>query len=165
MATPRPYWKGFLKLSLVSCPIALYPAVSAAERVSFWQVNKRTGYRLRHQLVDFVTGEAVESSDKGRGYEVGENQYLLVDDREIEQARQVRPEPDSSLFIELHREDPKLPLSRGERPNSGHRATCTQRRTNWPSRPQKYRCGSAVIPSVNVLHDGEDVRFFAGDRD
>ena len=50
MAALRPYWKGHLKLSLVSCAIALYPAISAAERVTFRQVNKRTGHRLRHQL-------------------------------------------------------------------------------------------------------------------
>ena len=83
---PRPNWKGYLKLSLVSCPIALYPAVSAAERVSFRQVNKRTGNRLRHQLVDAVTGEAVERFDKGRGYEIGENQFLLVEDQDLERA-------------------------------------------------------------------------------
>ena len=70
MPASRPYWKGFLKLSLVSCPIALYPAISAAERLSFRQVNRRTGHRLRHQLVDTVTGETVHAADKGRGYEV-----------------------------------------------------------------------------------------------
>jgi len=90
---PRPNWKGYLKLSLVSCPIALYPAVSAAERVSFRQVNRRTGHRLRHQLVDSVTGEAVESADKARGYEVGEDQFLVVEDRDLAQARQARPQP------------------------------------------------------------------------
>src|SRR5687768_1870140 len=60
---PRPHWKGYLKLSLVSCPIALYPAVSPAERISFRQVNKRTGNRVRQQLVDAVTGEPVASED------------------------------------------------------------------------------------------------------
>ena len=69
---PRPHWKGYLKLSLVSCPIALYPAVSPAERISFRQVNKRTGNRVRQQFVDAVTGEPVASEDKGRGYEIGE---------------------------------------------------------------------------------------------
>ena len=53
----RAFWKGYLKLSFVSCPVALYPATSAAERVSFRQVNRRTGHRLRHKLVDSVTGE------------------------------------------------------------------------------------------------------------
>src|SRR5437763_6346894 len=85
---PRAHWKGFLKLSLVSCPIALYPAISAAERISFRQVNRQTGNRLRQQLVDSVTGEIVESHDKGRGYEVGEHQYLIVRDEELETAQQ-----------------------------------------------------------------------------
>ena len=82
---PRAHWKGYLKLSLVSCPIALYPAISAAERVSFRQVNRQTGNRLRQQLVDSVTGEVVQSHDKGRGYELGERQLLLVEDEELEQ--------------------------------------------------------------------------------
>ena len=81
MPVSRPYWKGYLKLSFVSCPIALYSATSAAERVSFRQVNRRTGHRLKQKLVDSVTGEAVDSSNKARGYEVGENQFLLVEDR------------------------------------------------------------------------------------
>jgi DNA end-binding protein Ku len=85
---PRPYWKGYLKLSLVSCPIALYPAIDASERVSFRQVNKKTGNHLRQQLVDFVTGEVVEAEDKGRGYEVGENQFLVVEEEELEKARE-----------------------------------------------------------------------------
>jgi DNA end-binding protein Ku len=54
---PRAQWKGYLKFSLVSCPITLYPAISAAERLSFRQMNRRTGNRLRHQLVDTVTGD------------------------------------------------------------------------------------------------------------
>src|SRR4051794_21051580 len=61
MAMPRPQWKGYLKLSLVSCPIALYSAISPAERISFRQVNRATGNRLRQQLVDAVTGAPVES--------------------------------------------------------------------------------------------------------
>src|SRR5687768_2944552 len=85
---PRPHWKGYLKLSFVSCPIALYPAVTAAERIAYRQVNKRTGNRLRHQLVDAMTGEAVASHDKGRGYEVGENQFLLVADDELSTAKE-----------------------------------------------------------------------------
>ena len=87
---PRPHWKGYLKLSLVSCPIALYPAVSPAERISFRQVNKRTGNRLRQQLVDVLTGETVASEDKRRGYEIGERQFLMVEDHEVEQARLAR---------------------------------------------------------------------------
>jgi DNA end-binding protein Ku len=91
---PRAHWKGFLKLSLVSCPIALYPAISAAEKISFRQVNRETGNRLRQQLVDEVTGAVVDSDKKGRGYEVGENDFLIVPDEELQEARQearVRP--------------------------------------------------------------------------
>jgi non-homologous end joining protein Ku len=60
---PRAYWNGFLKLSFVSCPVALYPATTAAERVSFRQVNRHTGHRLKHQLVDSITGETVETDE------------------------------------------------------------------------------------------------------
>ena len=71
----RAHWKGYLKLSLVTCPISLYSAIAAAERISFRQVNTETGNRLRQQLVDSVTGEVVETRNKGRGYEVGEKQF------------------------------------------------------------------------------------------
>ena len=54
---PRPYWKGYLKLSLVSCPIALTPATSSTEKVSFRQVNKETGNRIRYKKVDAETDE------------------------------------------------------------------------------------------------------------
>ena len=100
MAASRPFWKGFLRLSFVLCPIALYPAVSAAERISFRQVNKRTGHRLRHQLVDSVTGETVEATDKGRGYEIGADQFLMVSDRDIDQARQTRAAPEPQAVVE-----------------------------------------------------------------
>jgi DNA end-binding protein Ku len=81
---PRPYWKGYLKLSLVSCPIALYTATSAAERVNFRQINKKTGNRLRQQLIDEETGEPIDPGDKGRGYEVDKGVYLKVEDEEID---------------------------------------------------------------------------------
>jgi DNA end-binding protein Ku len=98
---PRALWKGFLKLSLVSCPVALFPAVAASERISFRQVNKQTGNRLRQQLVDVVTGEPVQARNKGRGYEVGENQFLLVRDDELEAAEQEgRRRPYSSVPVE-----------------------------------------------------------------
>ena len=84
MAPARPYWKGYLKLSLVSCPIALYTASSSTERVSFRQIHKKTGNRLRQQLVDEITREPVASEDKGRGYEYSKNAYILVDDDELD---------------------------------------------------------------------------------
>ena len=93
MPASRPYWNGYLKLSFVSCPVALYPAASAAESVSFRQVNRRTGHRLRHRLVDSITGEDVPATDKARGYEVSENELLFVEDRDLAQARSERPPP------------------------------------------------------------------------
>jgi DNA end-binding protein Ku len=84
MAPPRPYWKGYLKLSLVSCPIALYTATSSAERVAFRQINKKTGNRLRQQLIDEESDDPIDPDDKGRGYEVEKGVYLRVEDDEID---------------------------------------------------------------------------------
>jgi len=84
VAPARPYWKGYLRLSLVTCPIALYTGTSSTERVSFRQVNKKTGNRLRQQLVDEVTREPVSNEEKGRGYEYTRNAYILVDDDELD---------------------------------------------------------------------------------
>ena len=81
---PRPYWKGYLKLSLVSCPIALTPATSSSEKVSFRQVNKETGNRIRYKKVDSETDEEVASDDIGKGYEVARDEYLIMDDEELE---------------------------------------------------------------------------------
>jgi DNA end-binding protein Ku len=58
---PRAYWKGYLKLSLVSCPIALYPASSEREKIRFHQINKQTGHRIRYQKVDADKGDEVEA--------------------------------------------------------------------------------------------------------
>ena len=81
---PRPYWKGYLKLSLVSCPIALTPATSSSEKVSFRQVNKETGNRIRYKKVDSETDEEVTNDNIGKGYEVGKNEFLIMDDDELE---------------------------------------------------------------------------------
>jgi DNA end-binding protein Ku len=81
---PRAYWKGYLKLSLVSCPIALFPATSSAERISFHRVNKQTGNRLKQLLVDSESGEPVDKEDIGRGYEIGKGQYVFIEDDELE---------------------------------------------------------------------------------
>src|SRR5438876_10174716 len=80
----RPYWKGYLKLALVSCPIALHAACSSAERIALRQINKATGNRLRQQLIDEETREPVAPEHKGRGYEVAKGQYLIVEDAELE---------------------------------------------------------------------------------
>src|SRR5262249_60656335 len=81
---PRANWKGYLRLSLVSCPIALYPASSLSEKVSFNRINRKTGNRLKQQNVDSETGEVVPRDDMVRGYEVAKGQYTIVEDEEIE---------------------------------------------------------------------------------
>jgi DNA end-binding protein Ku len=81
---PRPLWKGFLKLALVACPVALYPAFSATARVSFNTLNRATGNRLRRQMVDEETGDVVESPDQVRGYPISKDEYVLVEDEDLE---------------------------------------------------------------------------------
>jgi DNA end-binding protein Ku len=84
---PRAYWKGYLKLSLVSCPVALYPASSSSERVSFNRINTKTGNRLKQQMVDAETAEPVDKDDIARGYEYAKGQYIIVEDEEIEKIK------------------------------------------------------------------------------
>jgi DNA end-binding protein Ku len=81
---PRSSWKGYLKLSLVSCAVALYNASSASERVSFNNLNRKTGNRLKQNLVDSVTGEPVDTAERVKGYQVAKGQYVMVEDTEIE---------------------------------------------------------------------------------
>ncbi|MET3840424.1 Ku protein [Bradyrhizobium sp. OAE829] len=81
---PRANWKGFLRLSLVTCPIALFPATSESEKISFNQINKKTGNRIRYLKVDADTGEEVESSDIIKGYQVDKDRYLEVTKDELE---------------------------------------------------------------------------------
>src|SRR6201992_418002 len=75
---PRANWKGFLRLSLVTCPIALFPATSESEKISFNQINKKTGHRIKYQKVDADTGEEVASEDIIKGYKVDTDTYLEV---------------------------------------------------------------------------------------
>jgi DNA end-binding protein Ku len=81
---PRANWKGFLRLSLVTCPIALFPATSESEKISFNQINRKTGHRIKYSKVDAETGEEVESSDIMKGYKVDTDSYLEVTKDELE---------------------------------------------------------------------------------
>jgi DNA end-binding protein Ku len=81
---PRSTWKGYLKLSLVSCAVALYNASSASERVSFNTLNRKTGNRLKQNLVDSVSGEPVDTADRVKGYQVSKGQYVMVEDTDLE---------------------------------------------------------------------------------
>ena len=84
MAPPRAYWKGSLKLSLVSCPVLLYPASTSSEKTRFHMINKETGNRLKQQMVDAETGDVVERDQKGRGYELKKGEYVEIEKEELE---------------------------------------------------------------------------------
>jgi len=91
---PRSNWKGYLKLSLVSASIAIYPATSSSEKVRFNTLNRATGNRLKRKMVDSVTEEEVPTEEQIKGYAVGKDQYVQVEDEappgnvvEIEQRR------------------------------------------------------------------------------
>ena len=81
---PRANWKGFLRLSLVTCPIALFPATSESEKISFNQINKKTGHRIRYLKVDADTGEEVPNEDIIKGYQIDKDRYLEVTKDELE---------------------------------------------------------------------------------
>src|SRR6201985_16427 len=82
---PRANWKGFLRLSLVTCPVALYPATSDTEKVSFNQINRKTGHRIKYAKVDADTGEEVEASDIMKGYKVDTDTYIEVSKDELDE--------------------------------------------------------------------------------
>jgi DNA end-binding protein Ku len=84
VVAPRAYWKGYLKLSLVSCPIALFPATSEREKISFHQVNKETGHRIRYKKVDAETGDEVDNADIVKGYEIAKGEYIELEPDELE---------------------------------------------------------------------------------
>jgi DNA end-binding protein Ku len=80
----RANWKGYLKLSLVSCPVQLFPATTTKERVAFHLLHRETGNRLRRKLIDPDTDETVESEDQVKGYQVGKNEYVIMEEEEID---------------------------------------------------------------------------------
>jgi DNA end-binding protein Ku len=81
---PRPNWKGHLKLSLVSCAVALYPATSTSQRIRFNIINRETGNRIRNEVVDAETGDPVEPEDRVKGYQFEKGQYVLLEDEELD---------------------------------------------------------------------------------
>jgi len=81
---PRANWKGFLRLSLVTCPVALYPATSDTEKVSFNQINRKTGHRIKYLKVDAETGDEVTSEDIVKGYKVDTDTYIEVTKDELD---------------------------------------------------------------------------------
>src|SRR5262245_23305262 len=84
MAAVRAFWKGDLKLSLVTCPVALFPASGKEAKTHFHQINRKTGNRLRQQMVDEETGRVVSGDSKGRGYELSKGKYVEIKPEELE---------------------------------------------------------------------------------
>ncbi|MEK1891584.1 MAG: Ku protein [Phyllobacterium sp.] len=81
---PRSFWKGYLKLSLVTCPVAMVPATTDQEKVRFHTLNRKTGNRVVSQYVDSVSGKAIDEDDQVKGYQRGEDEYVLLEDDEID---------------------------------------------------------------------------------
>ena len=81
---PRPYWKGYLKLSLVTCPVAMMPATTDSEKARFHTLNRSTGHRVASRYVDAVTGKPFAESDEAKGYPTGQDEYVILEDDEIE---------------------------------------------------------------------------------
>jgi DNA end-binding protein Ku len=81
---PRANWKGYLKLSLVSCAVSLFPASSSTARVSFNTINRQTGNKVKRQFVDSVTGEVVDTENQAKGYAVAKDRYMLIEDAELD---------------------------------------------------------------------------------
>ncbi len=82
---PRPTWKGYLKLSLVSCAVAMYTATSTSSRIRLNIINRDTGNRIRNQAVDSETGDVVENESKVKGYEVDDGRYVLLEEEELDE--------------------------------------------------------------------------------
>ena len=82
---PRPSWKGYLKLSLVSCAVAMYTATSTSSRIRLNIINRETGNRIRNQAIDSETGDVVETENKVKGYELNNGKYVLLEDEELDE--------------------------------------------------------------------------------
>src|SRR6185312_9194374 len=82
---PRANWKGFLRLSLVTCPVALYPATSESEKISFNQLNRQTGHRIKYLKVDAETGDEVPNEDIVKGYKIDTDTFIEVTKEELEE--------------------------------------------------------------------------------
>ncbi|MEN0116756.1 MAG: Ku protein [Agrobacterium cavarae] len=97
MGSPRANWKGFIKFGEVSCPVALYTAASASERIAFNTLNRATGNRVRREFIDGETGELVEKDDQVKGYETENGHYIVLEPEEVAAAV---PDSDKTLAIE-----------------------------------------------------------------
>jgi DNA end-binding protein Ku len=81
---PRSFWRGYLRLSLVTCPVAMLPATSESDKVRFHTLNRKTGNRVQAEYVDAETGKPVDNDDQVKGYERGESDYIMLEDEELD---------------------------------------------------------------------------------
>jgi DNA end-binding protein Ku len=81
---PRPFWKGYLKLSLVTCPVAMMPATSEGEKVRFHTINRKTNNRIVSRYVDAETGKPVDEDDEVKGYQAEPDRFVILEDEELE---------------------------------------------------------------------------------
>ena len=94
---PRANWRGYLRVAELACPVALFSAASASERIAFHMLNRKTGHRLHRQFVDSKTGKPVDAADQVKGYETGQESYTIVEPDEIAAAI---PDSDKTLAIQ-----------------------------------------------------------------
>jgi len=100
---PRPFWKGYLKLSLVTCPVAMTPATTEGEKLRFHTLNRATGHRVASRYIDAETGKTVDEDDEVKGYERGENDFVVLEDEEIDAvALESTRTIDISTFVAKH---------------------------------------------------------------
>lgn len=95
---PRANWKGYLKIAELTCPVALYTAASTSDRIAFHTLNRSTGHRVRRQYIDSETGKPVETEDQVKGYEVGNDDYVVLEPDEVASAV---PASDKTLLIDV----------------------------------------------------------------
>jgi DNA end-binding protein Ku len=105
---PRANWKGFLRLSLVTCPVALYPATSESEKISFNQLNRQTGHRIKYLKVDADTGDEMPNEDIVKGYQLEKDQFIEVTKEELEEiALESTRTIEIDKFVEKSEIDPR----------------------------------------------------------
>jgi DNA end-binding protein Ku len=105
---PRANWKGFLRLSLVTCPVALYPATSESEKISFNQLNRKTGHRIKYAKVDADTGEEVANEDIVKAYALDKDTFVEVTKEELEElALESTRTIEIDEFVEKEEIDPR----------------------------------------------------------
>jgi DNA end-binding protein Ku len=103
----RPSWEGHLRLSLVTCPVALWPATSEAETIRFNLINPKTNNRIRMQTVDAGTGEQVSRGDLVKGFQVAKGEYVLFDKEELDAVKL-----ESTRIIDIEKFVPRASIDR-----------------------------------------------------